>query len=242
MTANAMRKGSVDFRVDAPLVCTANRLPRIRANDAGFRRRLKAIQAGESIPEDEQDPELRRAVTMPVEQAAVVRWLCDGARAASGVEVPVEVAGTTGGGRRNNGGGSRKQRGGAPVPASIRARTGEVERDAPVSEFAGLFTAGKTITSDDLWRRWCEYQSSRGGLTGGRTTLTNTLRDEYGWKPAKGSKGVRQWVVGGAGGAGGAVSTSCTHVTRTHDRSQTADVPLAPPAPPDDDDDGAVRF
>ena len=240
MSANLMRQGGVDFRVDAPLFVTANRLPRIRANDAGFRRRLKAVQAGAAIPEDDRDPELRRAVTMPVEQAAVVRWLCDGARMASGVEVA-----------ETEGGGAFRRGGGCPVPASIRARTGEVERDAPVSEFAELFTAGKTITSDDLWRRWCEHQSSRGGLPGGRTTLTNTLRDEYGWTPTKGSKGVRQWVAGGAGGAGGAVSTSGHHDARDHVRrewDEPADVPLAPPAPPDggerdDDDDGEdVRF
>ena len=203
MSANAMRQTSVDFRVDAPLLCTANRLPRIRANDAGFRRRLKAIQAGEAIPEDDRDPELRRAVTRPVEQAAVVRWLADGARMASGIE---------GGASKNKGGGaSRIEGGGCPVPASIRARTGEVERDAPVSEFTELFTAGRTVTSDDLWRAWCEYQSSRGGLPGGRTTLTNTLRDEYGWKSAKGTKGIRQWVVGGAGGTCGASPSSCLH-------------------------------
>ena len=238
MTANAMRKKGDDFRVDAPLLVTANRLPRIRANDPGFRRRLKAIQAGASIPEDDRDPELRRAVTTGIEQAAVVRWLADGARMASGIE---------GGASKNKGGvPARIEGGGCPVPASIRARTGEVERDAPVSEFVELFTAGRTVTSDDLWRAWCQYQSSRGGLPGGRTTLTNTLRDEYGWKSAKGTKGIRQWVVGGAGGAGGAVSPSCPHDAGAHLGDKPVDVPLAPPAPPGDggerETDDGVKF
>ena len=122
MSANAMRKGSVDFRVDAPLLVTANRLPRIRANDAGFRRRLKAIQAGESIPEDDRDPELRRAVTTPAEQASTVRWLCDGARAASVQHAPDHQ----GGDRGNRGGGLQyppaSARGLARLNATRRSR------------------------------------------------------------------------------------------------------------------------
>ena len=160
MSANLMRQGGVDFRVDAPLLVTANRLPTIPANDAGFRRRLKAVQAGAAIPRDEQDPELRRAVTMPVEQAAIVRWLTDGARAASGVE---------GGASETEGGGHPKPKGGG-----IRNRRGGVVPYQPVSKIAPL--------------RYSTVHPCRSSSQGSsRERSSNRTRFGYAGKPSSGS-------------------------------------------------------
>ena len=219
MTANAMRRGSVDFRVDAPLLATANREPTVPAADPGFRRRLKPIACGPAIPDDEQDPAVRTAMRSEVEQAAIVRWLLDGASASA--------------------------RAPATVPESVRQRVRDVLEAAPMTEFTETFEPGETVTADEVWRRWQCFKSDRGERPGGRRALTTRLKSDYEWTPSKGGKGVRTWNVparyatyatlappvappvnplktqgatdlGGAGGARSGVSPYA-RATRTHD-------------------------
>ena len=50
ITANAMRQGSIDFILRAPILTTSNDAPTVRAADPGLERRLKPIECGEPIP------------------------------------------------------------------------------------------------------------------------------------------------------------------------------------------------
>ena len=118
-TANAMRRGSTDFRIDAPLLATANREPTVPAADPGLRRRLKPIACGPAIPDDQQDPAVRASMRTGPEKAAVVRWLVDGAAA--------YVRSRT----RCTGNGSRPRAGGARRGADDRVRRGRSRRARP---------------------------------------------------------------------------------------------------------------
>ena len=168
MTANPMRQGSVDFRVTAPLLITANRAPSLPAEDGGFRRRLKPIQCGDAIPQSDQDPDWRSAMTSAAEQASVVRWLMDGIAM-----------------------------GAYAVPVSVAARVEDVMDAAPLSEFVDLFTAdaGHSLPSDTVWHRWQDFKRARGENAGSRRVLVNRLKFDYQWKPVKGTAGQRRLRV-----------------------------------------------
>ena len=213
MTANPMRQGSVDFRVTAPLLITANRAPSLPAEDGGFRRRLKPIQCGDAIPQSDQDPDWRSAMTSAAEQASVVRWLMDGIAM-----------------------------GAYAVPASVAARVEDVMDAAPLSEFVDLFTAdaGHSLPSETVWQRWQDFKRARGENAGSRRVLVNRLKSDYQWKPVKGTAGQRRLRVARrpqvAQRGTPDPSRDRARESRTH-RMDIYPAPLAPLAPLADDSD-----
>ena len=156
VTANAMRKGSVDFRIHAPLVVTANQPPSLTAADAAVQRRLKPIECGPSIPEAEQDETVRAGMRQPRELAAVICWLVAGAQGYTD--------------------------GKCPVPISIRGRALAVMEEAPMTEFAQQFAQGSWVASSFVWEKWCSFYATRNTRPGGKKTLTVRLVSNYGWQ------------------------------------------------------------
>ena len=211
LSAHHMRRESFDFILTAPIVATSNYPPQVDAADAGFRRRLKPIAAGPSIPEPDQDPEVRASMATATECAAVVRWLCDGARAFTAD--------------------------GCPVPESIRTRTTGIVADTPLAEFAERFPPGEWIESGELWRQWQAFKTDRGERPGGRRAFTARLATDHGWRPEKTGHGrVRGWRVPHAGACGRIESMSLHEAATVPDgtASYRGNVLMRPhaPAPP----------
>ena len=203
LSAHHMRRESFDFMLTAPIFATSNYPPQVDAADGGFRRRLKPIAAGPSIPEPDQDPEVRPSMATAAECAAVVRWLCDGARAFTAD--------------------------GCPVPESIRARTADVAATTPLAEFVETFPPGEWIESGDLWRQWQAFKTGRGEQPGGRRTLTARLQADHGWCPERSATLARRrgWRVPGIGRMDALDALDASHVltspvARTRARSENS--------------------
>ena len=178
LSAHHMRRGSFDFTLTAPILATSNYPPQVDAADAGFRRRLKPIAAGQAIPEPDQDPAVRASMSTPAESGAVIRWLCKGARAFL--------------------------EDGCPVPESIRTRTADVVAGTPLAEFVATFTPGEWIESGEVWRRWQSFKTERGERPGGRKPLMARLESDHGWRRERGyvnGQTVRGWRVSDASDA-----------------------------------------
>ena len=88
VTAQFMRQGYFDFRLNAPIFATSNAPPQTSGTNV---RRLKVIKSGARVASP--DPAVRASMSSPAEVAACLRWLIDGARLwmETGCPVPATV-------------------------------------------------------------------------------------------------------------------------------------------------------
>ena len=200
ITAWHMRCAPFDFRLNAPILATANAPPQVATTNV---RRLKPIQCGESIPVPERDPAVRASMSSPAEVAACLYWLIGGARL--------------------------WRESGCTVPETCIARAEEAAEQAPVAEFTLTFEPGARYQTTEVYQRWITFRRGLGNRYVESQTAMAGLLKAAGWSTKK-SHGVRYlFAPRGSGGGGLLIDTHeapAHHIIRV---SYQPDPPRPPP-------------
>lgn len=93
LTARPLFGNQIEFMPTHKLILSFNNKPKVKGQDHGTWRRLVVVPWDQTIPEEEQDPQLARKI-LRAEKAGVLRWLIDGYRdwCERGLAVPDSVA------------------------------------------------------------------------------------------------------------------------------------------------------
>lgn len=160
-----------EFRPMLKLWLAANQRPRVNADDDAIWRRIVQIPFLVQIPEDERDPEVKRALRDdPAENSAVLAWAVQGCL--------------------------EWQRRGLAVPESVKTYTADyrAENDRLGEWFADCvtFVPIATSTAKELrasYEAWC----STNGEKPIRAALFGSMLKAHGCDQYRGTGGVRYW-------------------------------------------------
>lgn len=161
LSGRFMRQDGFQFQLNALLLMGGNHGPKLKSRDTGVVRRIRVVPFN-TLPVRKDEALRSRLQRDPAEQAAVVRWICDGATKylASGL---------------------------GQDPVAVRAATGEYLSQADVvsafvSDCITKSRDAKTSQKDvgDAWQEWCRA----GGILRSMPTrdLYRMLEEEHGFR------------------------------------------------------------